>query len=99
MGPFEFVERKGPVAYRLALPDCLRRMHNVYGFNHLQSEHGIAFFGHGVMLYRCLIVCRFLIGAPLVLDAYTLILQSISAISSSSLMLWGAFCYTLFWSP
>jgi transposase InsO family protein len=30
VGPFEVVERKGPVAYRLALPDSLRRMHNVF---------------------------------------------------------------------
>jgi hypothetical protein len=30
MGPFEIVERKGPVAYRLALPDSLRRMHDVF---------------------------------------------------------------------
>jgi hypothetical protein len=30
VGPFEIVERKGPVAYRLALPDSLRRMHDVF---------------------------------------------------------------------
>jgi hypothetical protein len=30
MGPFEIVERKGPVAYRLAFPDSLRRMHDVF---------------------------------------------------------------------
>jgi hypothetical protein len=30
MGPFEIVERKGPVAYRLALPDSLRLMHDVF---------------------------------------------------------------------
>ena len=30
MGPFEVVERKGPVAYRLALPDSLRHMHDVF---------------------------------------------------------------------
>jgi hypothetical protein len=30
IGPFEIVERKGPVAYRLALPDSLRHMHNVF---------------------------------------------------------------------
>jgi hypothetical protein len=29
MGPFEILERKGPVAYRLALPDSLRHMHDV----------------------------------------------------------------------
>jgi hypothetical protein len=30
VGPFKIVERKGPVAYRLALPDSLRRMHDVF---------------------------------------------------------------------
>ena len=30
VGPFEIVEGKGPVAYRLALPDSLRRMHDVF---------------------------------------------------------------------
>jgi hypothetical protein len=30
VGPFEIVERKRPVAYRLALPDSLRRMHDVF---------------------------------------------------------------------
>jgi hypothetical protein len=30
MGPFEIVEKKGPVAYRLALPDSLRRIHDVF---------------------------------------------------------------------
>ena len=30
MGHFEIVERKGPVAYRLALPDSLRCMHDVF---------------------------------------------------------------------
>jgi hypothetical protein len=30
VGPFEIVERKGPVAYRLALPDSLRCMHDVF---------------------------------------------------------------------
>jgi hypothetical protein len=30
MGPFEIVERNGPVDYRLALPDSLRRMHDVF---------------------------------------------------------------------
>jgi hypothetical protein len=30
VGPFEVVERKGLVAYRLALPDSLRRMHDVF---------------------------------------------------------------------
>jgi hypothetical protein len=30
VGPFEIVEKKGPVAYRLALPDSLRCMHDVF---------------------------------------------------------------------
>jgi hypothetical protein len=30
VGPFEVVEKKGPMAYRLALPDSLRRMHDVF---------------------------------------------------------------------
>jgi hypothetical protein len=30
VGPFEIVERKGLVAYRLAFPDSLRRMHDVF---------------------------------------------------------------------
>jgi hypothetical protein len=30
VGPFEVMERKGPVAYRLALLDSLRRMHDVF---------------------------------------------------------------------
>jgi hypothetical protein len=30
VGPFEIVERKGTVAYRLALPNSLRRMHDVF---------------------------------------------------------------------
>ena len=30
MGPFEVVERKGPVAYQLALLDSLRCMHDVF---------------------------------------------------------------------
>ena len=29
MGPLDIVERKGPMAYRLSLPDSLRRMHDV----------------------------------------------------------------------
>jgi hypothetical protein len=28
IGPFDIVERKGPMAYRLALPDSLRHMHD-----------------------------------------------------------------------
>jgi hypothetical protein len=41
VGPFEIVERKEPVAYRLALPDYLRRMHdvfNVFVLRHYISE-------------------------------------------------------------
>ena len=30
MGPFKIVEIKGPVVYRLALPDSLRHMHYVF---------------------------------------------------------------------
>jgi hypothetical protein len=30
VGPFEVVETKGPMAYKLALPDSLRRIHNVF---------------------------------------------------------------------
>jgi hypothetical protein len=30
LGPFEVVENKGPMAYQLALPYSLRRMHNVF---------------------------------------------------------------------
>jgi hypothetical protein len=30
MGPFDIVEKKGPMAYRLALPYSLRHMHNVF---------------------------------------------------------------------
>jgi hypothetical protein len=30
MGPFEVVEKKGLVAYRLSLPNSLRRMHDVF---------------------------------------------------------------------
>jgi hypothetical protein len=30
MGPFNIVEKKGPIAYRLGLPNSLRRMHDVF---------------------------------------------------------------------
>jgi hypothetical protein len=30
MGHFEIVERKGPMAYRLDLPESLRRIHDVF---------------------------------------------------------------------
>jgi hypothetical protein len=37
VGPFEVVERKGPMAYRLALPDSLRCMHDVFHVPVLQN--------------------------------------------------------------
>jgi hypothetical protein len=30
VGPFQILEKKGPVAYRLALPNSLRHMHDVF---------------------------------------------------------------------
>ena len=30
MGPFEILERIGPIAYKLALPPSLSRIHNVF---------------------------------------------------------------------
>jgi hypothetical protein len=30
MGPFEIVEKKGPIAYRLDLPNYFRRMHDFF---------------------------------------------------------------------
>jgi hypothetical protein len=30
VGPLEVVKKKGPMAYRLALPDSLRHMHDVF---------------------------------------------------------------------
>ena len=30
IGPFKIMERKGPVSYRLAFPDSLRHMHDVF---------------------------------------------------------------------
>jgi hypothetical protein len=36
MGPFKIMERRGPVAYRLALPDSLRRMHDVFNVSVLR---------------------------------------------------------------
>jgi hypothetical protein len=41
MGALDIVERKGPVAYRLALPNSLRRMHDVFHvsvFRHYISD-------------------------------------------------------------
>jgi hypothetical protein len=42
MGTFEIVERKGPMAYRLAFLDFLRHMHDVfhvYVLRHYISDH------------------------------------------------------------
>jgi hypothetical protein len=42
VGPFTVVEKKGPMAYRLALPDSLRRMHDVFHVSvlrHYVSDH------------------------------------------------------------
>jgi hypothetical protein len=36
MGPFNIVERKGPVAYRLTLLDSLRRIHDVFHVSFLR---------------------------------------------------------------
>jgi hypothetical protein len=41
VGPFEVVEKKGPMAYQLALPDSLRCMHyvfHVYVLRHYVSD-------------------------------------------------------------
>jgi hypothetical protein len=41
IGPFKIVEKKGPVTYRLALPDSLRRVHDgfyVYVLRHYISN-------------------------------------------------------------
>ena len=37
IGPFEIVERIGPVAYRLDLPDELSRVHNVFRISMLRK--------------------------------------------------------------
>ncbi|XP_020082489.1 uncharacterized protein LOC109706094 [Ananas comosus] len=37
MGPFEILERVGPVAYRLALPPSLARVHNVFHVSMLRK--------------------------------------------------------------
>ena len=36
LGPFKIVERKGPVAYRLAFPDSLRHMPDVFHVSFLR---------------------------------------------------------------
>jgi len=66
-------------------------------FIHLWSEHGNAYLKNGMILCRCLFVCRFLIDALLVFDIH--ILQSISTTTSSIFILSREFYYTLFWSP
>ncbi|XP_039034623.1 uncharacterized protein LOC120170837 [Hibiscus syriacus] len=39
IGPYEVLERAGPVAYRLALPPELERIHNVFHVFILRSYH------------------------------------------------------------
>jgi hypothetical protein len=42
MGPFEIVEKKGPMAYRLAFPDSLRHLQDVFHVSvlrHYISDH------------------------------------------------------------
>jgi hypothetical protein len=46
VGPFEIVERKGPVAYQLAFPDSSRHMHNV--FHVFVLRHYISDPTHGI---------------------------------------------------
>ena len=72
-------------------------MTDIYVSNHLYSEHGNAYLRNGMLLCTWLIICRFPIVALLVFDTH--ILQSISVVTSSNFILWGEFCYTLFWSP
>jgi len=48
VGPFEILDRIGPVAYRLALPPVLERMHNVFHVSQLRkyipdSDHIISY--------------------------------------------------------
>ena len=40
MGPLDIVERKGPVAYRIALPNYSRRMHDVFHVSVLRHYIG-----------------------------------------------------------
>ncbi|XP_074315233.1 uncharacterized protein LOC141651415 [Silene latifolia] len=37
MGPYEILDKVGEVAYRLALPPALNRMHNVFHFSQLMK--------------------------------------------------------------
>lgn len=50
VGPFEILERKGPVAYRLALPPSLARMHDVFHVSilrhYISDPSHIIDFGH-----------------------------------------------------
>ncbi|GAV82014.1 Chromo domain-containing protein [Cephalotus follicularis] len=39
IGPFEILERVGPVAYRLALPPSLADVHNVFHVSMLRKYH------------------------------------------------------------
>ncbi|GAV86255.1 Chromo domain-containing protein [Cephalotus follicularis] len=39
IGPFEILERVGPVAYRLALPPSLSDVHNVFHVSMLRKYH------------------------------------------------------------
>jgi hypothetical protein len=70
---------------------------NTYDRFTCSPSMGIPTSGDGILLRRCLIVCRFSIDVLLVFDTH--ILQSISVVTSSNFILWGEFCYTLFWSP
>jgi hypothetical protein len=38
VGPFEIVEKKRPLAYQLALPNSLRRMHDVFHVSVLRND-------------------------------------------------------------
>lgn len=48
VGPFEILERKGPVAYRLALPPSLVSMHDVFHVSVLR--HYISDLSHVIEL-------------------------------------------------
>lgn len=37
MGPFEIVEKKSPIAYKLALPPSLSKMHDVFHVSFLRK--------------------------------------------------------------
>ena len=50
MGPFEILERKGPIAYRLSLPPSLTRMHDVFHVSilrhYISDPSHVIDFGH-----------------------------------------------------